>query len=273
METMHEGLIDLWNVETFDDGLLAEMRCEAKMLRAYFTAEHANHEAYVAPGNWSPFRENPHGHIYNLFLENVLTPMMRSRRVRGWHYTRMTDFEVERLRAGGVYPSNLEAIRSRLDGLVAAGVVSSEMAIPLFASSSFHTDEYGSRDGKFWVVSQPVSVDQSDVTDLLRSWGGESIYFHLSDAHLKTVVEGIGRPRVLEIALPIDAGPNAYSTACAVLKTYAHSIACEVLKDRLDLHATRALGPEAVLAVHTKGDVTYGRIGRGYPPLFVDDRD
>jgi len=35
--------------------------------------------------------------------------------IRAWHYTRLTDDETALLQAGGVYISNLEAIRRRLD--------------------------------------------------------------------------------------------------------------------------------------------------------------
>ncbi|CAA2161101.1 hypothetical protein MBRA_06261 [Methylobacterium brachiatum] len=270
---MPDGLIDLWNPETFDDALLAELRCEAGMILDYFATERANHEAYCVPGNREMLRENPHGHIYNLFVDKVLTPLMAARTVRGWHYTRMTDAEVELLRRDGVYPSSLATIRRRLDSLAALGVITLETADVLFAESPFHSDEMGGRGGKFWTVSQPLPVTWSDVTSLLGSWGGESIYWRIQDPELVASIARIGRPRVLEIALPLDAGPDARAAARAVTRTFAAGLGCMVTRERLDLHVVRLLGPEAVVAVHTEGDESYAQIGRQYPPGFVADVD
>lgn len=271
--SMPNGLIDLWNPATFDDGLLAELRCEAGMIRDYFATERANYEAYNAPGNRDMLRENPHGHIYNVFVDKVLASLMAARTVRGWHYTRMTDAEVELLRRGGVYPSSLETIRRRLDSLAAAGEITSETADVLFAESPFHSDEMGGRGDKFWTTSQPAPVTRSDVTSLLGSWGGESIYWRIQDPELVASIGRIGRPRVLEIALPLNAGPDARAAARAVTRTFAAGLGCRVTRERLDLHVVRPLGPEAVVAVHTEGDEIYERIGRDYPIVFAEEGD
>lgn len=265
--------IDLWDDKTFDDELLVELRGAAGMIRDYFVTERANYEAYCAPDNKDSLRENPYGRAHTHFVEEVLTPLMVARSVRGWHYTRMTDAEVELLRQRGVYPSNLELIRRRLDSLVEAEEIMPEVADMLFSTSPFHDDEMGGRGGKFWTVSQPLPVTRSDVTPLLRSWGGESIYWRLQDADLKASIARIGRPRVLEIATPLDAGTEAYSAAKAVTRTFAMSLGCKVTKEYLDLHVVRALGPEAVLAVHTEGDDVYPRIARGYPAGIMEELD
>lgn len=61
------------------------------MIRDYFMTERANYEAYCAPDNKDSLWENPHGRAYTHFVEDVLTPLMAAKSVRGWHYTRMTD--------------------------------------------------------------------------------------------------------------------------------------------------------------------------------------
>lgn len=265
--------IDLWDDKTYDDALLSELRRASVMIRDYFMTERANYEAYNAPDNKDSLRENPYGRAYGHFVEEVLTPLMAARSIRGWHYTRMTDAEVELLRQRGIYPSNLEMIRRRLDSLVAAGEITPEVADVLFSDSPFHHDEMGGRTGKFWTVSQPLPVTRSDVTPLLRSWGGESIYWRVQNADLQASLARIGRPRVLEIAIPLDAGTEAYSAAKAVARTFAMSLGCKVTREHLDLHVVRALGPEAVLAVHTEGDEVYPQIARGYPAGIMEEHD
>lgn len=78
---------------------------------------------------------------------------------------------------------------------------------------------------------------------------------------------------MLEIAIPLDAGTEAYSAARAVTRTFALSLGCKVTRERLDVQAVRALGPESVLAIHTEGDDIYPRIARGYPDSFVGEDD
>ena len=56
------------------------------------------------------------------------------------------------------------------------------------------------------MTSDPVAPDDSGVKLLLGSWGGEATYFWLKDKRLQNLVAGIGRPRVLEIAVPTSAG-------------------------------------------------------------------
>jgi hypothetical protein len=164
----------------------------------------------------------------------------------------------------------LETIRRRLDAQVAAGVFSAEIADALFAQSPFHHDEQsGPRSNKFWMTSHPVGIEHSGVTLLLGNWGGEAVYFWLKDAMLEELVAGIGKPRVIEMAVPLDATRHAYSASRAIVATFGRTLGC-VPDDTggFDLCATRSLGPQAVLAIHTEGEAVFAEIAKGYPAEF-----
>ncbi len=127
-------------------------------------------------------------------------------------YTRLTDDETALLQAGGVYISNLEYIRRKLDVQVSARVLSAETADALYAASPFH-HQNDSRAGRFWMTSHPVSADNSLVELLLEHWGGEGVYFWLKDPELIELVKSFGRPRVIELAVPMQVTSHAYSAA------------------------------------------------------------
>jgi hypothetical protein len=76
------------------------------------------------------------------------------------------------------------------------------------------------RSGKFWMTSHPFPADHHGVELLLAHWGGEGVYFWLEDGQLIELVKGIGRPRVIEVAVPLQVTTSAYSGAKAVI---AHS--------------------------------------------------
>jgi len=269
MSTMLTKWIDVWNVETFDDELLAELSTHATLVRGYITTVRKNFLEEEASDRRLPYPVNPYAGDFRGFVENEIMELMRARTVRAWHYSRLTDDEVERVRSSGVYPSTLQRIRDRLDAQVAAGVLSSEIAEALFAGSPFHGDRYASRSDKFWLTSNPIPIDDSGVAPLLENWGGESVYFSIKDASLQALVASIGRPRVLEVAIPMDSTQHIYPAAEAVVATFGRTLGCEPSWGAIDLYSNRALGPEAVITVHTDGEPNFIILARGYPVGFV----
>jgi hypothetical protein len=175
--------------------------------------------------------------------------------------------EVILIRESGVYPSTLATIRQRLDARVAAGDFSAEIADQLLEASPFH-QQADSRSNKFWVTSHPIEHDDSSVELLLGNWGGEGVYFWLEDEGLKNLVAKIGKPRVLEMAVPINASCRSHQTAAAVLCTFGRSIGCKPSRAEFHLYSTHALGPEAVIAIHTEAEPNFVALARGYPVGF-----
>jgi len=266
---MNATSIDVWNTETFDDALLAELNSERDLLRDYVLTDKRQFLEREAATGWVPHATNPYAAERYYFVEHVVMPAMAQRTIRAWHYTRLTDDETARLRAGGVHISNLDAIRRRLDAQVSARVLSAQTADALYAASPFH-HQNDSRSGKFWMTSHPISADNGPVELLLEHWGGEGVYFWLKDPKLVELVKSFGRPRVIELAVPLQVTPHAYSAAKAVVATFVMSLGCEPDWPAFDLYATSALGADAVLNIHTEGEPNFTALARGYPVGFVD---
>lgn len=263
--------IDVWNLDTFDEALLTDLNAWRELLRDYELVSKKNLLEQRAAQVWVPLKSNTHAAERNNVVERVIMPAMEQRTIRAWHYTRLTDDETALLRSVGVYLSDIETIRQRLDTQVAAHLLSAEQADDLFAASPFH-EQNDSRSGKFWMVSHPVSADDPDVELLLENWGGEGVYFWLEDTRLIELVKKLGRPRVIELAVPMLVTCHAYSAAQAVVATFVKSLGCEPDWAAFDLYATSALGADAVLNIHTDGEPNFAALARGYPTGFVEQK-
>ena len=259
-------MIDVWNPETFDDDLFATLRANASLIRDYLVTEKRIFLEQEALDHWTPRPSNPHHTSYSSLLEQIIMPILEARTIRAWHYTRLTDGEVQAIRDSGVHVSMFEAIRRRLDAQVAASAFSSDVAERLYAASPAHSaEQQPGRLGKFWMTSHPLACDNHGVELLLENWGGECVYFWLRDEDLKRAVASLGKPRILEVAVPLEATNEAYSAAKATVGSFARTLGCDPDFSLFDLYTKRPLAPDAVLKIHTEGEAGFGAIGRNYP--------
>ena len=266
---MTSTAIDVWNLETFDKALLAELNAWRDLLRNYELTSKRNFLEQQNAKGWVPLKSNTYADERNYVVEQFIMPAIGQRIIRAWHYTRLTDDETAFLESDGIYVSDLAKIRRRLDALVAASMLSVRIADALYLASPFH-QQNESRSGKFWMTSHPVFPDDSGVELLLAHWGGEGVYFWLKDPKLIELVKSFGRARVIELAVPLLVTPDAYSAANAVVATYVKSLGCEPDWSAFDLYTTSALGADAVLNIHTEGDPNFAALARGYPAGFID---
>jgi hypothetical protein len=261
--------IDVWNLATFDNELLALLQSHGDVLVEYELTDRKNYQEQQVADQWVPLKENPYAADRMYILENMVMPAMEQRTIRAWHYTRLTDEEAAFLKADGVYMSDVADIRRRLDAQVAAGTLTVEIANAIYWESPFHA-QADARSGKFWMVSHPFAATDGGVELLLQHWGGEGVYFWLKDpAHIE-LVQGIGRPRIIELAVPLSVTTSAYSSAKAVVATYVASLGGKPDWPVFDLYATSALGADAVLDLHSEGDPNFAAMADGYPAGFVN---
>jgi hypothetical protein len=133
---MATRLIDVWDVETFDEDLLGKLRARAELVRNYIVTNREILES-EASGLTLVYRSNSYSQSYHRLLEQVDRDM-ETRTIRAWHYTRLTDAEFEAMQTTGIKLSSLEAIRQRFNMQVAAKEISADTADALYAASPFH---------------------------------------------------------------------------------------------------------------------------------------
>jgi hypothetical protein len=264
--------IDVWDTGTFDPELMAVLSGNQQLIRDYLTTDRRQFEERKAADRWMPHASNPYSSDYLGFVEDLGRGIMQSRTVRSWHYTRLVDDEVRVIRENGIYPGTLDTLRQRLDAQAVAGLFTAADAAALHAASPcHHREQQPGRLGKFWMTSGPVATDDGGVELLLDNWGGEATYFWLEDKRLEKLIAKIGRPRILEIAVPIASTNHWYSAAEAVVAAYARTLGCRPDRGAFDLYSMTPLGADAVLAIHTEGEPSFMAMARGYPAGFALD--
>jgi hypothetical protein len=267
---MPSGLIDVWDARTFDDELSVSLVREADVVRNYMTNDRRIFLAHdLGRGTESYMRpENPYASPF-LALEEAIGKLMESRTMRAWHYTRLTAAEVDQLWRDGIHLSTPATLRARLDFLIAGNMLNAPLADALYTKSAFHSDQFEARSGKFWMVSHPVAVDDHGVVPLMARWGGEVASFWTQDPELLAPL-ALGKPRVIELAVPLVRTRQSYWAGQAVVATFGRSLGCVPSKHCFDLYVTASLGPDSVLRIHSEGDSLFDAIGVGYPEGYVD---
>ncbi|NJM42720.1 MAG: hypothetical protein HC853_19280 [Anaerolineae bacterium] len=134
------AIIDVWNVETFDGELRGDLDVHTDVIRDYMITSRRQWLEREASDHTMPYPENPFAGEFMWVKEHIMG-LMEARTIRAWHYTRLTDAEIDALRQGGIYPSSLDTIRARFAAQVAAGALTQEVADRLFADSPYQSDQ------------------------------------------------------------------------------------------------------------------------------------
>lgn len=255
--------IDVWDVATFDDELAVTLRENADLIASYWSESGRLFREREARTRRGPPEENRFGREYQRLTETV-GGMMEDRTIRAWHYTRLTDAEVAHILAEGMLPMTLAIIRERLDGAVAEGSFDQATADELYDASPYHRQFDGNRENRTWLAAEPFPVDSSDVDELLARWGGESVAFDHRCGRLSDLLEGTGRPRVLELEVPVASTTRAYEAGCAVIDAYSFTLGCKGASASNGLLGSTALvakrGPKS------SSSQTVARSSEGSPP-------
>lgn len=263
---------DLWDYGTYDGEIVNWLDERKQLIAAYYEDERAKDAAIAKRDQWERLKPNPYGSEFMAAREE-LTPIIAQKTVRAFHYTRMTDGEVEALLNEGIQPTSPDFLRRRIDRNVEAGLLAQEQGDVIFGRSPLHTVEYGDRKG-FYATSTPVHPSSGDVDRLVGNWGGESAYWCFtteSDAPMIELLQSIGRGRVLEIAVPLkDAcgGFGASSVTKVVMAEFARKLGFELRPEVRDIYVEHPLPASSILRIHSEGDEPYEQFGRGYPENY-----
>lgn len=266
---MAEPLIDVWDVETFDPALTACLAENTDLMAAY----HARANTIFLDHDYGRARtmirpENEYASDYSDLRETV-SRLMDGRTIRAWHYTRLTDREVDTLCRDGIHLSTPASLRGRLDAIVADGQLTAAETDVLWAHNMFN-HQHDSRAEKFWATSHPQRVDDSGVEPLMKHWGGEAASMWMKDAALLERLAGVGRARFVGVAMPLAACEHFYGAGQAVMRAFARSRGAVCETSGFDLYARGALPASAVLEIHTEGEASFTSMAQGYPAAFVD---
>lgn len=199
---------------------------------------------------------------------------MSTKTVRAFHYTRMTDDEVDRLRTRGVTLTSVDFLRERIDRRVEAGDLSRRLGDQIVSRTALDNPEFGTRDG-FWLSALPIPIDDGSVNLLLQHWGGESAYWTFQTGTEDSVLDAlrrIGRARIIELQVPIASvlfGDTGGGTASNILDVYAKLLGIQRYPYGRDLNVIAPLPSSSILRVHNEGETDFHCMGTRYPATFV----
>lgn len=259
---MTDRVIDVWDIESYDSALRGLLAANDRLITDYARVDREIDAEYRA-SRLGLRRDNPHAPAYYRLIDAVADEMRR-RTIRGWHYSRLTDDEIERLLVSGLEPSSLDGLRRRLNARVAAADFTEEQAEAIYRSSPFH-EQLGSRAGKIYMVAMPEPLEESGLEEIIGHWGGESAFFWQRDPQILALLQATGRAAIIEIAMPLVSSRHHGAAGQSAVHRFARSLGCDVAPYDFELYSVDPLPGSAIRAVHRQDDALFGRVGSDYP--------
>lgn len=190
---------------------------------------------------------NSHAKPYYSFLEEVLLQFIQKFTIKGWHYTRLTENEVKRIKSSGLIPTTVETFKARVINVFEEGLISSSEKELIFENSPLkNVQQKTSRENQFWFTSSKIHPDNSGVRSLLSYWGGEVVYFGGQKQKLKKRLSNIGSGKIIEANVPISYIKKAYSVGEAILGNYFDPDRTFDIDRKLDFYIQQNLDPRNV---------------------------
>lgn len=271
-------MIDLWDINTYAEDVRDYLGRSKEIVTRYLDREIELNEIKPPQDPRERIRfkmpSNAHYEEYRAAVD-ALGPILSSKTFRAFHYSRMTDDEVDAFKTVGIVTTSVDFLRQRVDHQVNSGTMSVAQANRIVKNTALaRPEEFGHRDG-FWTTATPIHPADEAVNFLVDHWGGESAYWAFqtgSDGDTLDLLKGIGKGRIIEIAVPLSAvncGDTGAGTASNAFDEFALTLGYDRYPRNLDLHLNQPLPASAILQVHTEGEEDFGKWGEGYPASFV----
>jgi len=255
--------MDSWNPETFDTALRETLTKHSDLISDYHAEDRRLMDEYLNSDQYESRKPNKYLADFTSLLKHTVTPMLRERRIRVWHYTRLLDEEVSAMQRK-LEPSTLAGLWQRLDTLRNKGQLTQQEVLIVYDQSPFH-EKGVDRSNRVCTTTVPLCSDHHLVVPLLESWGGESAHFWLSNETVAATLKTIGTPRIVEIETALDDNFNAVSVARTAVQAWARSLGVSVHVLGIDLTIMDCLDTAKVLRVHTAGDGVFETVATTYP--------
>ena len=187
------------------------------------------------------------------FLEALRLNYSDKLALRGFHCTRLTDFEVAVIRATGMVPPNAAILRRRISEIERAGLISAKITERLI-SENYAAEP--TRADKIWFVFTASSLnDRLGVERLFRSWGGEALYAgHEHDLETGPALKRIGTPRIIEAYVPVCYMPWHAFPGRQFVQHFLAAHGVSVLDTGFENRTTRPLGATQIRRIISRFD-------------------
>lgn len=131
-----------------------------------------------------------------------LRDVLRPYHLHGYHCTRLTDDEIDRIKKEGMSLQNRTTLCARIDSLIGEGIISESVGTRLKSENQADDDN---RAHMLWFCFfEPHLAGEGGIERFFRSWGGEALYnSHEGDLETGEAIGNIGTPCLIESQVPI----------------------------------------------------------------------
>jgi hypothetical protein len=143
------------------------------------------------------------GRAYDRAISD-LRALLRPHALRGYHCTRLTEAEIDRVISTGMQLPDAEMLHHRIQALNDVGLINRQI-VDRLQKENLAGD--ANRAGKIWFCFFPPRLGgQSGIERFFRHWGGEALYvYHERDDESGAVLRKIGTPCIIIANVPIAA--------------------------------------------------------------------
>lgn len=176
-----------------------------------------------------------------------------------WHCTRLCDDEIAAVKTDGMFLLSPETFNARVQRRVDADDITPYVAERLRGANQAASEH---RANQLWFVLTRKPLGTSGVRDLLGYWGGEALYGnHDRDPEVGPVLKALGKPCIVEMAVPHDAIRTYGSIGLNIVRTFelGHGLRDENPPD-CEGHTRQRIAPEQIRRVVTVDDEEFAAL-------------
>ncbi|QND69138.1 hypothetical protein HB777_36370 (plasmid) [Mesorhizobium loti] len=107
-------MIDLWDIGTYDSEIKDYLESHRDIIDGYSALERKKDIMVAKLATWVPIQPNRFQGDYAATVDG-LAEIMSTKTLRTFHYTRMTDDEVESVQAEGMVPTSVDSLTDVFD--------------------------------------------------------------------------------------------------------------------------------------------------------------
>ncbi len=179
--------------------------------------------------------------------ESKISVLVSKRKVRAFHFTRLTASEECYIRTKGLFTATEENLELRLNRAVNDGHLVETLKNRILGNTVYRDPSQSDcRIGAFWMGCYPLEANPC-CNMLLKYWGGESAYWKLEDT---AALEKIGNPRIIEILIPFFDLANSSCVARSIVATKVGGVPGPIHQSYYDLITKKRIPCSCIVAIH-----------------------
>lgn len=196
-------------------------------------------------------------HTYDKIVV-TLTDILNGYSLHGYHCTRLTNEEIQKVLLEGMQPQNCDLLYERISVLENTGKISTKVSTRLKNENQANEPN---RIGQIWFCFfAPHIATEHGINRLFKSWGGEALYnSHEGDPETGKKLNRIGIPCIIEAKVPI-VGLTGYSLSICMIKQFCFNRGLDENPGEFEDYSNIPIVKDNILAIHRFPDPKFNEL-------------